>query len=461
MPAIEAEADALWRAIVYASVCQLHLRDNVLPTGPLRAGDVKERPAGHWGTVPGVAWALAHVALADDRTLIPLLGAGHAGVVQLSASWLTAELARLCPAYTPDARGLAALSADFPDVGGLGAEVIPGLTAGDYLGGKLGGCLAFAQGASLDAEDRIMVPVIGDGECETPTTAAAWLARAAVPSAKVLPVIHLNGFRMGAHSLLSALDDEQIRRWATGLGWEAVIVRVASGSLAEHAAYRSAFLAMSAQVDSGTPGMLVLRCVKGWGGPEVVGGEAVTGTAKAHKTPLASARTDDAQREQLALWLASYRPADLFDDEGRPRGTLARALKRARWLRLPTVKLTAPPPLAEGTAATFTDAVMQAVGPAIENGGFRVFSPDELESNRLGLLAADPSATEVLAEEVLLEWLAGWTASGRRGLLISYEAFAPLLVPGLASILKQRRLAHCPVLPSMNVLLTSYGWHNT
>lgn len=263
MAAVEAEADALWRAAVYASVCQLHLRENVILAEPLRAEHVKERPAGHWGTVPGTAWALAHVALAGDRTLIPLLGAGHAGVVQLAMSWLTGELARLRPEYTPDACGLAALSAAFPDVGGLGAEVVPGLAAGDYMGGRLGGCLPFAQGAALGAPDRILVPVIGDGECETPTTAAAWLARMAVPSAKVLPVIHLNGFRMGAPSLLSALDDEEIRRWAAGLGWEAAVVRVTSGSLSEHAAYREALLGMAVRVDSGTPVMVILRCVKG------------------------------------------------------------------------------------------------------------------------------------------------------------------------------------------------------
>ena len=369
MTAIEAGADALWRAIVYASVCQLHLRENVLLAGPLRAGDVKERPAGHWGTVPGTAWALAHVALAGDRTLIPLLGAGHAGAAQLSLSWLTGELARLRPAYTPDARGLAALSAGFPDADGLGGEVIPGLTAGDYLGGRLGGCLAFAQGAALDAPDRIMVPVIGDGECETPVTAAAWLAQMAVPSAKVLPVIHLNGFRIGAPSLLAALDDEGIRRRAAGLGWEAAVVRVASGSLAEHAAYRAAFLAMATQADSGTPGLLVLRCVKGWGGPEVVGGKPITGTARAHKTPLASARADDTQREQLARWLASYHPADLFDGEGRPRDTLARALERAHWHRLPQAELTASPPLVEGTASTELSPRHACGGAAAGPGG--------------------------------------------------------------------------------------------
>jgi xylulose-5-phosphate/fructose-6-phosphate phosphoketolase len=465
MPGTEEAADALWRAAVYASVCQLHLQGNVLLAGPLLAEHVKPRPSGHWGTVPGTAWALAHVALAaaacGDRAVIPLLGAGHAGVVQLAFSWLTGDLAGLRPRFTADARGLAALSAAFPDVEGLGSEVVPGLAAGDFLGGRLGGCLAFAQGAGMDAPDRIMVPVIGDGECETPATAAAWLAHAASAGAKVAPVVHLNGFRMGAPSLLAALGDQELRAWARGHGWEACIVTVGSGVRSEHAAFHRSLLDTLASADSGHPALLVMRCGKGWGGPGAVGGRAIAGTARAHKTPLTRAGTDDAQRAQLASWLASYRPGELFDSAGRPHGVLADALAVARFRRLAPAAGAPAPPVTTAGASTFAEAVEQAAGTWAGAGAFRVFSPDELESNRLGSLAAGPFASEVLAEEVLLEWLAGWTASGRRGVLVSYEAFASLLVPGLISHMKQRRLPSCPVLPSLNVLLTSYGWHNT
>jgi xylulose-5-phosphate/fructose-6-phosphate phosphoketolase len=397
-----------------------------------------------------------------DRAVIPLLGAGHAGVVQLAFSWLTGDLACLRPRFTANARGLAALSAAFPDVEGLGAEVVPGLAAGDFLGGRLGGCLAFAQGAGMDAPDRIMVPVIGDGECETPTTAASWLAHAASAGAKVAPVVHVNGFRMGASSLLAALGDQELRAWASGHGWEARIATVSSGTRSEHAAFHRALLDTLASVDSGRPALLIMRCRKGWGGPDIVGGRAITGTAHAHKTPLTHASADDAQRVQLARWLASYRPGELFDSAGRPRGALAGALAVARFHRLVPAAVSDPAPaeMKDG-ASTFAEAVEQTIGGWAGAGAFRVFSPDELESNRLGNLAAAPFANEVLAEEVLLEWLAGWTASGRRGVLVSYEAFASLLVPGLISHMKQRRLPSCPSMPSLNVLLTSYGWHNT
>jgi xylulose-5-phosphate/fructose-6-phosphate phosphoketolase len=462
---IQDTADALWRAIVYASVCQLHLRGNVLLSEPLSPGHVKERPSGHWGTVPGTAWVLAHVALAATgsrgKKLIPLLGAGHAGVVQLSVNWLNGRLARVRPQFSPDVRGLTALAASFPDVDRLGSEVCPGLYAGDFLGGRLGGCLPFAQGGGMGALDRIMVPVIGDGECETPVTAAAWLAHTMLDDVRVLPVVQVNGFRMGAASLLGALKDQELLQWAAGLGWGAVAVTVAEGSRAEHAVFHDALRKAISDVDHGRPTMVFLRCVKGWGCPESVNGQAILGTPRVHKTPLRTAGTDPAQRDLLRKWLASYRPADLFDQEGRPRHALARALTRARWDQLPATAALTLPRSGSAPVTSFAEAVTQAVRSWAGSGNFRVFSPDELASNRLATLAGQPFATEVLAEEVLLEWLAGWTASGRRGMLISYEAFASLLVPGLVSHLKQRRLATSPALPSLNVLLTSYGWHNT
>ncbi|MFC6517739.1 hypothetical protein ACFQFR_36140 [Streptomyces goshikiensis] len=196
------KADLLWRAQAYVAAAQIHLQDNVLLRRPLGPGHVKARPAGHWGTVPGTAWALAHVALLSgtgDAELVPLLGAGHAGVAQIAAGWLTGHLVAARPQFTRDEQGLVNLCRSFPEVAGLGSEVTPALPAGDFLGGRLGGCLPFAQGAALaSSPGRVIVPVLGDGECETPTTAAAWLAAHALPGTPVLPIVHLNGFRMGA-----------------------------------------------------------------------------------------------------------------------------------------------------------------------------------------------------------------------------------------------------------------------
>ncbi|MET8027692.1 hypothetical protein [Streptomyces avermitilis] len=458
-------ADALWRAICYASVCQLHLQDNVLLSQPLTAEHVKPRPSGHWGTVPGTAWALSHLALAagfleEEVGLVPLLGAGHAGVVQLSASWVTGELGGLRPDYGPDAEGLRRLSKAFPDLDGLGAEVSPALPAGAFLGGRLGGCLPFAQGAALDAPGRIVVPVIGDGECETPTTAAAWLAHRDLAGAAVLPIVHVNGFRMGGPSLLGRLNDDRLRAYFAGLGWEAETVHVTTGSQAEHAAFHAALwdAVESTRQDRST--VLVLRCIKGWTGPVALGSRTLLGTPALHKTPLTNPRASMEQLAQLDDWLASYRPSQLFDAYGRSRGTLAEAVARIRWCSLPPTQLTTPTARREVSAVPFASGVTGVVRQHAERGDFLLLSPDELDSNRLSDLTGEQWAHELLAEEVLLEWLAGWTASGRRGLLVSYEGFAPLLTSGLVGHIKQRRLDGARGLPSLNILLTSYGWHN-
>ncbi|WP_338678265.1 hypothetical protein V1460_30085 [Streptomyces sp. SCSIO 30461] len=458
-------ADVLWRAVCYASVCQLHLQNNVLLSRPLITEDVKMRPSGHWGTVPGTAWALSHLALAagaldGDISLVPLLGAGHAGVVQLSAAWLTGELGRLRPNFRPDADGLRRLSRSFPDVDGLGTEVTPALPAGAFLGGRLGGCLPFAQGVALDASGRVVVPVIGDGECETPTTAAAWLAQSSLVGAAVLPVVHVNGFRMGGPSLLGRLDDNRLRAYFAGLGWDVEIVHVTTGAQAEHAAFQAALQDAMESTLGDRPTALVLRCVKGWTGPVALGSQTLLGTPALHKTPLTNPRADAEQLSQLNDWLASYRPSQLFDTNGHSRGPLAEAIAQVRWCSLPTARPATASVPRKGTGVSFASAVTGIVRQHAERGDFLLLSPDELASNRLSDLAGERWAHELLAEEVLLEWLAGWTATGRRGLLVSYESFAPLLTSSLVGHIKQRRLDGARGLPSFNLLLTSYGWHN-
>ncbi|GAB7180428.1 hypothetical protein ATKI12_0259 [Kitasatospora sp. Ki12] len=461
-------ADALWRAATYVAVALLHLDDNQLLAEPLKADHVKPQPAGHWGTVPGTAWALAHTVLAagelePGRELVPVIGAGHAGVVQLAYAWLTGQLASVRPQYSPDAAGLKRLARDFPDVDGLGAETHPLLLAGAAPGGCLGGALAFGHGLALDAPGRVVVPIIGDGECETPTTAASWLAARALRGSAVLPVVHVNGFRMGAQSLLGAMTDAELLAYAAGLGWRGRVVHVASAAADEHQAFRDALAASADEVADGARTAVFLRCVKGWGGPETVGGRQVLGTAAVHKTPLDGARHSQAQRRQLEKWLASYRPTELFDSDGQPSGPLADALDSAMrhiadGSRGPAYAHSKP--IVHGQASRFGEVVSGVLRRHAAAGDFRVFSPDELSSNRLAALRDEPWVSEVLAEEVLLGWLSGWISSGRRGVLVSYEAFAPLMTAGIIGHLKHRRLTGDMAHPSLNLLLTSYGWHN-
>ncbi|MEU2391853.1 hypothetical protein [Streptomyces sp. NPDC007369] len=457
-------ADLLWRAQTYVAAAQIHLQDNVLLRRPLGPGDVKARPAGHWGTVPGTAWALAHVALLSGTggtELVPLLGAGHAGVAQIAAGWLTGHLATARPQFSRDEQGLLRLCRSFPNVAGLGSEVTPALPAGDFLGGRLGGCLPFAQGAALAAgPGRVIVPVLGDGECETPTTAAAWLAGHALHGTPVLPIVHLNGFRMGAPSLLAGLDEQALAAYAAGLGWRARIVTVPDDG---HDAFHAELAQAVADTLAGSRMVLFMRCVKGWSGPDAVNGRQVLGTARAHKTPLTQAATDPAQTHALEAWLSSYRPEELFTGSGHPGPGLAGAVSATAWPRL-QARRPAPAPrptVRQRPPASFSDAVTTVIRDHAGAGDFRVFSPDELASNRLAELAGQPWTTEILAEEVLGEQLAGFNAAGGRGVLISYEAFAPLLATGIVSLLKQQRMPGAAPRPSFNLLLTSYGWHNT
>ncbi|MGH8885164.1 MAG: hypothetical protein ACRDYX_08335 [Egibacteraceae bacterium] len=462
-------ADALWRAMTYVSVAQLHLRSNPLLTEPLTKAHVKERPSGHWGTVPGTAFVLSHVGLASansDGDFVPILGAGHAGVVQISMAWLTGDLAAVRPQFSADGAGLSRLVRSFPEVSGLGSEVSPLLPAGWYLGGQIGGALAFAQGAALDTPGRIVVPVLGDGECETPTTAAAWLAQRVLHGrAAVLPVIHVNGYRMGDRSLLGMMDDGMLRDYAAGLGWRCHVVHVDSGAPEEHQDFHAALLLAAAATRRGVPTLVVLRCLKGWSGPAEVAGRLILGTPRTHKTPITQPAQDSKQLSSLAAWLASYRPAELFTADGVATGALAEALPLVRGASVPVVAGRDRPTVPKHDHpryGSFAEAVTDVLRHHAMRGDLRVFSPDELESNRLGVLAGEPWTAELLAEEVLLGWLAGWTTTGRRGLLVSYEAFAPLMLTGLVQLLKQRRLVNeaAGPLPSVNLLLTSYGWHN-
>ncbi|MGH3220247.1 MAG: hypothetical protein ACRDPY_16345 [Streptosporangiaceae bacterium] len=469
MDDLACRADALWRAVVYTAVVQLHLVDNVLMSRPLRPRDVKPAPSGHWGTVPGVAWALTHVALAAETRLtaprlMPVLGAGHAGIVQLSLAWVMGHLEGLRPKYTADASGLSELARSFPEVDGLGAEVNPMLPAGGFVGGCLGGALAFASGAAIDAPDQIVVPIIGDGECETPTTAASWLPCRDLPGARLLPIIHCNGFRMGSASLLGNMTDDEITAYFAGHGWCAVFFRIQTGDLAEHAAFHNVLTDAAEAVARSERMVIILRCTKGWSGPATLGGPSLLGTANIHKTPLTCPATDPVQRGLLQAWLTSYRPRELFDNDGRPAGRLAQAIAVSQlqvWRIMPVARKRPPRSWTDfKVAGSFTQAVTNILCAHAAQGDFRVFSPDELASNRLGDLVGKRWVLEVLAEEVLFGWLAGWTASGRRGVFISYESFAPLVTASLVAQLKQRRCT-ASTLPSLNLLLTSYGWHNT
>jgi xylulose-5-phosphate/fructose-6-phosphate phosphoketolase len=251
---------------------------------------------------------------------------------------------------------------------------------------------------------------------------------------------------MGGRSLLGVKSDDWLIAYGRGLGWNPVVIHVETGSPTESSAFHEALVDGINATLRGSRQAIFLRCVKGWSGP--IG---------AHKTPLTNLKNDPRQRALLRRWMSTYRPKELFDNDAQPIGALASALDKLK-LSSHSAAPAKSPAVASPKGRGFPSEVSAVLQAHAAVGDFKVFSPDELGSNRLNL-EAEPWTHEILAEEVLLGWLAGWTGSGRRGVLISYEAFASLLLTGLNGHLKQRRLTDA-AMPSINLLLTSYGWHN-
>ncbi|MGX1545162.1 phosphoketolase family protein [Streptomyces adustus] len=463
--------DACWRALNHLSAAQLYLTDNARFARPLRPADVKETPRGHWGVCPPVNYMLAHLGpLTASRPagseLLVLHGAGHAGPSALAHAYLngTLHLTGNGPGWSmPELR---ALITGFPHPERFGGEITPLIPGIRHTGGQLGPALAIAQGMVLDAPHRLVVPLIGDGELETGATAAAWLARRALHGrgghGAVLPVVLANGLKMGGPSLLAGMSKEEVQGYFTGLGYEPLIhdgtdLPGCRRQLAD------AFHRLRPLGESGRQPVIVLTMPKGHTGPTRVAGRWIAATPAVHKTPLKDPRNNDAEFTALEAWLASYRPAELFTPQGRPTDLVRQALPGPS----PEPETARPlaPPAARGPQS-WPD-VSSVVRERAANEAFRLFSPDEIASNRLELSAdgsLPPWAVEILNEEICHGWLQGYTETGREALLATYEAFAPVNTSLLVQHLKHRRLRHLTGqsgLPSVNYLITSLGWRNT
>ncbi|MEU5929738.1 phosphoketolase [Streptomyces antimycoticus] len=463
--------DAFWRALNHVSAAQLYLTDNPRLARPLRHADVKETPCGHWGVCPPVNYMLAHLGPltawrpAGCEVLI-LHGAGHAGPSALAHAYINGTLC-----LTGDGPGwsmpeLRALIAGFPHPERFGGEITPLIPGVRHTGGQLGPALAIAQGMVLDAPHRLVVPLIGDGELETGATAAAWLARRALHGSgdhgAVLPVVLANGMKMGGPSLLADMSEDEVRGYFTGLGYEPLIHNGADlpgfrRLLAE------AFSRLRPLGATGRQPVLVLTMPKGHTGPQQVAGRQIVGTPAVHKTPLKDPRRDEAEFEALEAWLASYRPVELFTTQGRPTDLVRQALPGPAHEPETTGPLASLDP---HYSRPWPDA-STVIRERATTGAFRLFSPDEITSNRLHLSAdgsLPPWAVEILNEEICHGWLQGYTETGRDALLATYEAFAPVNTSLLIQHLKHRRLRYLTGqggLPSVNYLITSLGWRNT
>ncbi|MQA60887.1 MAG: phosphoketolase [Actinophytocola sp.] len=470
-----ASSDAVRRALDYLCLAQLYLHRNLLLREPLRAGDVVEVPSGHWGVCPPVNAVLAALGTIDNPLTerIVVHGAGHAAPSARAHAWLTGTLGASAPEYSLDSEGLRHLVAGFRGRDRFGSEITPLIPGQFYMGGQLGPALATAHGLALDVPDRLVIALIGDGEAETGATAAAWLGIHALRDTghhgRVLPVVLLNGMRMGGRSLLSILGHERLAAWFAALGYEPIIVTDTSTGAIRDALSRG--VNRSRAPEHGPSSVVIVTVPKGNGAPD-----ELMGTPLLHKTPLRDPRGDAAELTQLSRWLAGYRPAELFTPDGNPTELVMAGLRATRVPRLNgpgaprgcIASSVAQAEAARSVRADFGSAITSTLRALHDSWSIRVFSPDELSSNRIALDEPDgtlpPWIVEVLNEELCHLWAQGHAEAGGRSVVVSYEAFAPIVASLLAQHLAYRRLAVTagrPATPSITYLLTSLGWHNT
>ncbi|MFI9162129.1 phosphoketolase [Kitasatospora aureofaciens] len=515
-----AELDAHWRAANYLAAGQIYLMANPLLREPLRPEHTKPRLLGHWGTSPGLNLVYTHlnrVIKARDLDAICIWGPGHGGPAVLAGSWLDGSYTEHYPDITCDEAGMAALFRQFSFPGGVPSHVAPETPGSIHEGGELGYSLAHAYGAALDNPGLVVACVIGDGEAETGPLAASWHANKfldPVHDGAVLPILHLNGYKIANPTVLARLPHEELDALLRGYGHEPLYVagdepaqvHRAMAAAMDTALDRIADAQHAARTEGATERprwpVIVLRTPKGWTGPHEVDGVPVEGTWRAHQVPLDQVRDNPEHLAQLEAWLRSYRPDELFDDRGRPVPDVLACLPAGRRRLganphanggLLTRQLPIPPlekyavTVDERGATTHEptrvlgDLLEQVMSDTAERRDFRLVGPDETASNRLqavyratgkaweaGLLPTDEHlerggrVMEILSEHVCQGWLEGYTLTGRHGLFSCYEAFVHIIDSMVNQHVKwlrtTRRLPWRAPVPSLNYLLTSHVW---
>jgi xylulose-5-phosphate/fructose-6-phosphate phosphoketolase len=513
--------DRYWRAANYLSVGQIYLLDNPLLRHPLKAEHIKPRLLGHWGTTPGLNFIYAHlnrIIRMRDADVIYLCGPGHGGPGMVANTYLEGTYSEIYPDIAQDAEGMHKLFRQFSFPGGIPSHAAPETPGSIHEGGELGYVLAHAYGAALDNPGLVVAAVVGDGEAETGALAASWHANKFVDAAgdgAVLPILHLNGYKIANPTLLARLPHEELNSLLVGYGHEPIYVE-GSEPMAMHramaAALDRAFDAIAAIQSKARSGegldgrptwpMIVLRSPKGWTGPKEVDGKRVEGFWRAHQVPIAEVRSNPSHLASLEAWMRSYQPDALFDGSGRLRPELAALAPRGprrmganphanggllrRELRLPGLDAhevaVAAPGGAMGEATRVMGAFLRDVFQLnAEARNFRLMGPDETASNRLDAvfevtdrawseplesydehLGRDGRVMEVLSEQICQGWLEGYLLTGRHGFFSCYEAFAHIVDSMFnqhAKWLKvSMKLPWRRPISSLNYLLTSHVW---
>jgi xylulose-5-phosphate/fructose-6-phosphate phosphoketolase len=510
--------DAYWRAANYLAVGQIYLLDNPLLREPLRATQVKPRLLGHWGTTPGLNFVYAHmnrVIRNWDMNAIYVMGPGHGGPAAVANAYLEGTYSEVYPHVGRDEAGLCELFRQFSFPGGIPSHVAPETPGSIHEGGELGYSLAHAYGAAFDNPDLLVCCIVGDGEAETGPLATGWHSNKflnPVGDGVVLPILHLNGYKIANPTVLARIGDEELTALLEGYGhtvhWvdgdEPAVMHQRMAAVLDRVVDEIVTLQRAARVEGRVERprwpMIVLRTPKGWTGPKTVDGLPAEGSWRSHQVPLAEVRTNPEHLAQLEQWLRSYRPHELFDDHGALLPDLA-ALPPKGYRRMSANPHANGGLLLEELALPdFRDYAVEVEKPATTFGEatrvlgsflcevirrnpdrFRLFGPDETASNRLGavfeatdrawdaeLVAGDDHLSpegrvmEVLSEHQCQGWLEGYLLTGRHGLFNCYEAFIHIvdsMVNQHAKWLKvTREIPWRRPVASLNYLLSSHVW---
>jgi xylulose-5-phosphate/fructose-6-phosphate phosphoketolase len=517
-PELLRRMDAYWRAANYLSVGQIYLLDNPLLKKPLRHEHIKPRLLGHWGTTPGQNFIYAHlnrVIQKYDLNMIYIAGPGHGGPALVGNTYLEGTYSEIYPNISQDEAGLKRLFKQFSFPGGIPSHVAPETPGSIHEGGELGYSLSHAFGAVFDNPDLIVACVIGDGEAETGPLATAWHSNKflnPITDGAVLPVLHLNGYKIANPTVPARIEREELEQLLRGCGWtphfvegdepakmHQLMAATLDKVIAEiHRTQRHA----RSNGDATRPRwpMIVLNTPKGWTGPKMVDGQPVEGTFRAHQVPLSEPAGNRRHLKLLEKWMKSYRPHELFDKNGRLKPELGELAPKGRRrmsanpnanggellrdLRMPdfrqyAVKVPAPGAAEAGATSVLAEFLRDVI--KLNRGNFRIFGPDETLSNRLNAvfeatnrqwdartiktdqyLAPAGRVIEVLSEHQCEGWLEGYLLTGRHGLFNSYEAFIHIIdsmfnqhakwLKVSAALPWRRKIA------SLNILLSSHVW---
>jgi xylulose-5-phosphate/fructose-6-phosphate phosphoketolase len=520
-PELLQRMDAYWRAANYLSVGQIYLYDNPLLKEPLKLSHVKPLVVGHWGTTPGQNFIYVHlnrVIKKYDLNMFYIAGPGHGGPAIVGNVYLEGTWSEVYPDVTLDEAGLKKLFKQFSFPGGISSHVAPTTPGSIHEGGELGYSLSHAFGAVFDNPDLIVACVVGDGEAETGPLATAWQSTKMLnplTDGAVLPILHLNGYKISNPTVLARIEHEELEQFIRGCGWTPHFVegddpesmhQLMAGTL-DKAIEDIRSIQAQARSRTGVPRprwpMIVLRSPKGWTGPKTVDGLQVEGTFRSHQVPLVVDSAHPEHLQQLETWMKSYEPEELFDQQGRLRPELAELAPAGerrmganphanggallRDLRMPDFRahaVTVPSPGAVGAQDTLVlgQFLRDVVGLNGEQRNFRIFGPDETLSNLLGAVfevtnrqwdAREIENDEFLApggrvlDSMLSEhqcqgWLEGYLLTGRHGLFNTYEAFVRIvdsMVSQHAKWLKvTSELPWRRKIASLNYLLASHVW---